>query len=153
MHSPDAFVVLPSDVVAKVKESEMTNPHRQKSQWTCGHCTVHFGELELRKVVVAHLISVYVSSFTLTYPSPVPIHCFSLFIYLFIRHGINSPREPEDLFLFTRNSSLPTFEASYEVNSPASTKTIRCLKCAKGKPAEKDRLFDINGVKNHLSAK
>jgi hypothetical protein len=81
-HSSDAFFVLPPDIIAKVKESEMANPNRSKSYWTCGHCTVNFGNLESREIVVAHLKSMYVSSFTFTYPSPLLVHCFSLFVYL-----------------------------------------------------------------------
>ena len=93
----------------------------------------------------------YVSSFTL-----IPIlssYSLILTIYLCIRHGIDSPREPEDLFLFARNPSLVTFEAVYPVDSPASIKTIRCLQCSEGKLSERHRLFDINGVKDHISAK
>ena len=78
---------------------------------------------------------------------------------LFIRHGINLPREPEDLFLFARNQYRDTFEASYPVDPPSSTtpnnilKNIRCLQCASGKLAEQRRLFDLGGVRNHLAAK
>lgn len=157
MHSPkDVLTVLPPDLVAKVKENEMSDPNRSRSYWTCGHCTSYLGNLKLREIVVSHLKSVYVSSFSLIYPSPVPIHQFLLFIFLFIRHGIDTPREPEDLFFFTRNQSLVTFEAGYTVDKRTSTscvKTIRCLQCAKGKPSEQNRLFDIHGVKSHLSAK
>jgi hypothetical protein len=83
---------------------------------------------------------------------PVPAHS------LFIRHGINLPREPEDLFLFARHQIRDTFEASYPAEPPASAapnilKVIHCLKCASGKLAEQQRLFDLGGVKSHLLAK
>ena len=83
---------------------------------------------------------------------------FNKFYYLFpsfIRHGIGSSREPEDLFLFTRNPSGNAFEASYIVDAPApaTNKTVLCMQCANGKPTERDRLFDVGGVMNHLSAK
>ena len=89
MHSPkDAIVILPPDIVAKVKESELTNPHRSGSHWTCGHCTVHLGDLKLREAVVTHLKSVYVTFFTLTHPSPFLI----LTIYFFYFSGTGSIR-------------------------------------------------------------
>src|ERR1700704_3381552 len=100
----------------------MTSPHRSRKQWTCGHCTVHFGDLKFREIVVEHLKFVYLFSFTLPYPSPVLIHQLSL-----IRHGIDLPREPEDLILFERNSFLLTFEAGDLVDSPASVKKVRCF--------------------------
>ena len=78
-------------------------------------------------------------------------------IYSF-RHGIESPCEPEDLFFFTRNPSFVTFEAGYPVDSPPAgsatiVKTIRCMECATGKLSEQQRLFDVGGVRSHLSAK
>ena len=81
-----AFAILPApaDVVTQVKESEMTNPYRSKIYWMCqcGHCSIHSENLKSHEIVVTHLKSVYVSSFIFTYPSFLPIHCFSLFIYL-----------------------------------------------------------------------
>ena len=76
------------------------------------------------------------------YLSQFPPHSLFLTIYLF---GIDSPREPEDLFLFTRNPSFDTFEARYLVDAPTSVK-IRCLLCDNVKPSEQNRL-DINGMK------
>jgi hypothetical protein len=32
-------------------------------------------------------------------------------------------------------------------------KTILCMQCANGKQSERNRLFDIGGVKSHLSVK
>jgi hypothetical protein len=156
LHSPkDALTVLPPDVVAKIKESEMIDPYRPSKRWTCGHCTVHFGDLKSREIVVAHLKSVYVSSFYTYLFWSCPL--FSLFISLFISHRIDSSREPEDLFLFKRNPSLVTSKGRrYIVDAPASTtcvKTILCMQCANGKQSERNRLFDIGGVKSHLSVK
>jgi len=125
----------------------MADPNLSKSQWTCGHCVVHLGDLKLRGIVIEHLKSAYVSS----HLSQVP----SQFTKSQSRHGIDSPGEPEDLFLFSRSPSLDAFEVCYPVEAPASqkTKTVRCLQCAKGKPSQQQGLFDVNGVKNHLGAK
>ncbi|KIM37065.1 hypothetical protein M413DRAFT_448779 [Hebeloma cylindrosporum] len=127
-HSPDVLVILPPDVVAAVKTREMSNPNRSKDQWTCAHCTVHLGALKLREFVVKHVKTA---------------------------HGIESPREPDDLFFFERIPPRLAFEAGYPVDPPGSSswKTIRCLECAGGKPSERERLFDLDGVKNHIGAK
>jgi len=112
----------------RVKASEMSNPNRSRSLWTCAHCALHLGNLEKREIVVEHVKSV---------------------------HGINLPCEPEDLFLFERCHSRDAFEASYVVEPPhiVCVKTIHCLECAAGKPSEQKRLFDLSGVKSHLAAK
>jgi len=141
-------VILPPEVAAKVKESEMTDPNLSKSQWTCGHCAAHLGDLKLRGIVIEHLKSAYVSA----HLSQAPSQCTKSRS----RHGIGSPREPEDLFLFSRNPDLDVFEVGYPVEAPvshASQKTVHCLQCAEGKPSERQRLFDVGGVKSHLGAK
>jgi hypothetical protein len=58
----DDIAVLPPDDVEQVTESEMNDPNRSNPNWTCAHCTVHFGDYQLREVVVEHLKSVYVSA-------------------------------------------------------------------------------------------
>ena len=40
----------------------MRHPDRSKPHWTCANCTVHFGDLKLREIVIEHLKSAYVSS-------------------------------------------------------------------------------------------
>ena len=129
----------------------MGNPNRLMSLWTCGHCTVHLGDLKLREIVVEHLKSVYVISFTLI---PVP-----RFIYLFIRHGIDSPREPEDLFFFSRTHPRDIFEASYPVKLSEEYRwfdpnsSVFCLECASSKSFESCRQLSLIDVKRHLLVK
>jgi hypothetical protein len=77
---------------------------------------VHCGDLKSHEIVVEHLnVSIPVLSPVTTYSS-----------YL-LRHEINSPREPEDLFLLTRKHYNDSFEASYPVEPPSSMVTDRCL--------------------------
>ncbi|KIM36512.1 hypothetical protein M413DRAFT_31565 [Hebeloma cylindrosporum] len=91
-HTRECVPVVLSPVnMAAVKESEMADPNRSKSRWTCGHCSVHLGDFKSRDLVVEHLKSV---------------------------HGIDSPREPEDLFFFDRDLARETFQASYLVEPP-----------------------------------
>lgn len=45
-------------------------------------------------------------------PTPV-LSPLTLYSSNLSRHGVNSPREPEDLFMFRRNPFLHPFEASY----------------------------------------
>ncbi|KIM35772.1 hypothetical protein M413DRAFT_449599 [Hebeloma cylindrosporum] len=79
----NSLVILTPGDAAKVKERELENVNR-KNKWTCAHCAIHFGDLKFREVVVEHLKSA---------------------------HGIDSPREPEDLFLFSRVRF--SFETTY----------------------------------------
>ena len=152
LRSLDAFAILPPDVVlvaqVKVKESEMTNPYRSRSysSWMCGHCSAPSEKLESYEIVVAHLKSVYVSSFTFNYPSFLPIHCYSLFIYFIYQlRDWRASRAVRSIPLRTKPVSR------YLIDAPVWTlKTIRCLQCANVKPSEQNRLFDINGVKIHL---
>jgi hypothetical protein len=100
-----------------VQTSELDDFNRLERRWTCAHCTVHCGDLKSREIVVEHLNFTYVPisvlSLVTTYLSYLP------------RHEINSPREPEDLFLFTRKHYNDGFEASYPVDTPSSI--ARCL--------------------------
>ena len=90
------------------------------ANWTCAHCTVHFNDFKLRDIVVEHLKSMYV---------PFQVHPFSL-IYSsnLSRHGIPSPREPEDLFIFARKGYRQPFKTRYFVEHSKKVKTIRYTK-------------------------
>ena len=128
LHSPGAFAILPApaDVVAQVKESEMTNPYR-----SCGHCSVHSEKLKSHEIVVAHLKSVYVSSFIFTYPSFLPIHCFSLFIYL----GLTR-LESRKIYSSSHETRLSIHSRLDTWLMPPTSVKIRCLLCANVKPSE-----------------
>ena len=106
----DDIVVLPPDDVEQVKASEMSDPNRSNPNWTCAHCTVHFGDYKLREIVKEHLESVYVST-------QLPQSTLTNYLSTLSRHGIHSPREPEDLFIFGRNQHLQPFQADYWVTS------------------------------------
>lgn len=82
-----------------------------------------------------------------------------------IRHGINNPSEPTDLFFFERYKKDWTTKPKYLIPEPdaemlrkisnmnkaatkAATGKYRCLECPKI-----SRLFVFNGVRDHLRAK
>lgn len=117
-HTPEnSIALLPPSDVEQVKASEMKDPNRLKPNWTCAHCTVHFDNLKLSNIVVEHLKSAYVLSHF--YPRSLIIHP------ILSRHGIHSPREPEDLFIFARKEYHQPFEARYWVEPSKKVKTIR----------------------------
>jgi len=80
------------------------------------------GALRRLEIVVEQLKSTYVSIPVL---SPV-----TTYLSYLPRHEINSPREPEDFFLFTRKQSHDAFQASYPVDPPSVVETVHCLKFA-----------------------
>ena len=110
--------MLPPDDVAQVKAGEMSDPNRSKPNWTCAHCIVHFDDFKLRENVVEHLKSAYVLSHF--YPGSLMIHPSPILF----RHGIHSPREPEDLFMFARKEYHEPFEARYWVTWVELSKKI-----------------------------
>jgi hypothetical protein len=98
---------------------------------------------------------------SLPYFIPVPSRLTNS--HHFFRHGISSPREPEDLFFLVRTHPREIFEASYPIEPPRKlskwrrqfdlNRTVFCLECASGKPWDRCRRFILDDVKRHLLAR
>ncbi|CAA7263078.1 unnamed protein product [Cyclocybe aegerita] len=134
-HAPaTAVVVLSPEEVAIIKEQEMKDPRLSQELWTCGHCAAHLDSLQIREAVIEHLKST---------------------------HNIDSPREPEDLFLLERHRLKDILEATYPAPSPVPLPVIpharargrHCICCGGGTPEERNRTFNLRGVLSHLAEK
>ncbi|KAJ3504221.1 hypothetical protein NLJ89_g8050 [Agrocybe chaxingu] len=134
-HAPaTALVVLSPEEVAIIKEQEMKDPRLSQELWTCGHCAAHLNNLQKREIVIEHLK---------------------------LTHSTDSPREPEDLFLFERHRPKDIFEATYPAPPPvplpviphARAKGRHCVCCGGGTREERNRTFNLRGVLSHLAEK